>query len=398
MAKKADIDVFSAYNVLDALHIKYGNKKNEKIPCPMCRNTTFYMNMENGVGHCFRPTCGFKANHTGYYGAHVGKDLEGAREEMYAYMGVPFERSKKSASSSTPFKAQMPKRELKKAVFEEESLILPIEERDKVNREIIASHPFIDRHKKDMKKRGLTDEEIAKLPYCSYGYSDEKALAQSYLAKGLKLLGVPGFYEDDDKQITLRKLKKGILIPFKDSEGRIQGFQLRKNNEDLKTWKENGKTKKENKCNWLSSTGLKGGTKIPAYCHYACDFVYSLEMERVIPLVKNGKITVTEGGMKGDIVHFISGESIIALPGVKALKEFEKELPFLKKIGVKCIEDAFDMDYLTNEDVQKQRDVLKEMIESNGFRYEIRTWDVKAENHADLKGLDDYLAYHYRGV
>lgn len=396
--RKADIEVYSPYNVLDALGIRYGQGKNPNIPCPRCRKNTFYMNMENGVGHCFRASCDFKANHTGYYAACVGKDLEGAREEMYAYMGVPFTPKNKKSATQSPSVPTGPKRELKKADFSKDEEILSIEERDEVNRLILKLHPFTDRHKKDMKNRGLTDEEISKLQYCSYDFSYEKSLASSYKKSGLTLVGVPGFFEDEDGDIYLRKLKKGILIPFKNSKNQIQGFQLRKNNELLKQWKEDGKLKKEKKCNWLSSTGLLKGTKIPAYCHYACDFVYNLEMRRIIPLIKNNKITVTEGGMKGDIVHILTGESVIALPGIYALKEFEKELPFLKEIGVEWIEDAFDMDYLTNEDVCKQRNVLKELVESYGFKYTMRKWNVKADNHPDLKGLDDYLAYHLRGV
>ena len=102
--------------------------------------------------------------------------------------------------------------------------------------------------------------------------------------------------------------------------------------------------------------------------------------------------------MKGDIVHLLTGMSVLALPGVNSLKEFEKELPFLKELGVETIEDAFDMDYLSNENVQKARKTLKEVIKKYGFTYKLVTWETKAENHADLKGLDDYYAYHLRNV
>lgn len=396
--RKADIDVFTPYNVFDALHVRYdGNKKNERVQCPRCGKFTFYMDMVKGVGHCMRGSCDLRVNHTGYYAETMGTDLEGAREEMYRYMGVPFKRKGSKSVTSSPA-SSIKKRERKVVVFDEGHELLPIEKRDLVNREIIKSHPFIDRHKKDMAKRGLTEEEIEKLDYCSYGYSDEIALGIKYQEKGLELKGVPGFHTDDDGNLCLRILKKGILIPFKDSEGRVQGFQLRKNNEELKEWIEKGEKKKELKCNWLSSTGLKDGTKIPAYCHYACDFVYNLHMDRIIPVIKNNKITVTEGGMKADIVHILTGMSLIAIAGVTCLNEFEKELPFLKEIGVETIADGLDMDYLTNKDVAKQREKIKQMIESNGFNYELVEWEVKAENHEDLKGLDDYYAYHLRGV
>ena len=394
MAKKQDIEVYTPYDVFDALNIRYGNKKDEKVPCPICRNKSFYMNMQTGLGHCFRSACDFRANHTSYYAAHMNMDLEDARAELYNMMGEPY----KKKGSSTYTKPQGPKKKKKEITFETEAEIVGIEIRHAVYREVIEMHPLIDRHIQDMKKRGLTEEEIQKLDYCSFGYSDEAALA--YLLEKLELntVGVPGFYRNDEGRMQLRELKKGILIPFKDSQGRIQGFQLRKNNDELKNFKENGKWKTENKCNWLSSSGLKDGSHILGYPHYACDFVYHWSKDRVVPVIKDNKITITEGGMKGDIVHILTGMSIIALPGVNALKEFEKEFPFLKEMGVTKICDAFDMDYLTNENVQKSRQSLKELIEKYGFEYELVTWETKAEGHPDLKGLDDYYAYHLRGV
>ena len=395
MAKKQDIEVYTPYNVLDELNIRYGSKKDEKIPCPRCGNRTFFMNMQTGLGHCFRAACDFRANHTSYFAAHMNMDIEDAREKLYTMMGEPYK--KKGATSYTAPKPQQ-KKERKEVKFEDEAEIVSIDVRDAVYKEVVKSHPFIDRHVEDMIKRGLTKEEALSLGYCSYGYSDEVALAEQYLKKGYELVGVPGFYRNDNGQMQLRELKKGILIPFKDSYGRIQGFQLRKNNEELKKFKDNGKWKTENKCNWLSSSGLKDGSHIPAYSHYACNFVYHFNKDRVIPVIKDNKITITEGGMKGDIVHLLTGMSVLALPGVNALKEFEKELPFLKELGVETIEDAFDMDYLSNENVQKARNTLKELIEKYGFTYKLVTWETKAENHADLKGLDDYYAYHLRNV
>ena len=57
-----------------------------------------------------------------------------------------------------------------------------------------------------------------------------------------------------------------------------------------------------------------------------------------------------------------------------------------------------DMDYLENPNVQKQRKALQDLIEKYGFEYEMLTWETKAENHKELKGLDDYYAYHLRNV
>ena len=34
MARKLDIEVYTPADVFDALHVRYGNKKNEKVFCP----------------------------------------------------------------------------------------------------------------------------------------------------------------------------------------------------------------------------------------------------------------------------------------------------------------------------------------------------------------------------
>lgn len=385
-----DDSIFSASNVFDALGIRYdGSKRNVCVICPKCGKSDFYMDLSKNFGHCYRASCDFKANQTSYYATARGISNADARKEMRAYMGVSFDERKKISS----------KRKIKQIDYGKEAPIADIDVRDQVNREIIKMHPFIARHVNDMKKRGLTDEEIKKLHYCSFGYQDETKLAESFLSKGLQLKGVPGFYKNDAGMMQLRELKKGILIPFRSSENKIQGFQLRKNNESLKTWVENGEIVKEKKCNWLSSNGLNEGTKIPSYCHYACDFIYDFLDDKVYPVIKNHSITITEGGMKGDIIHILSGESVVAVAGVNSLAEMKKDFSLWKRLGVQKVVDTFDMDYLTNKNVMKSRKKMKELLEKAGFQYEMRTWDVSVPgNHPELKGFDDYLVYHMRNI
>ena len=97
--------------------------------------------------------------------------------------------------------------------------------------------------------------------------------------------------------------------------------------------------------------------------------------------------------MKADLAHNITGRAYIAVPGVNALPQLEAELKKLRRIGVRRIVNAYDMDYLTNEYVAKAIGKTEEMIRDEGFEYNRMTWDTR---NGVLKGIDDYCAYYYR--
>ena len=56
--------------------------------------------------------------------------------------------------------------------------------------------------------------------------------------------------------------------------------------------------------------------------------------------------------MKADVIHTLTGDTVLAVPGVNALTQLEKALEVLRAQGVEEIKTAFDMDMATNEHVQ----------------------------------------------
>ena len=85
------------------------------------------------------------------------------------------------------------------------------------------------------------------------------------------------------------------------------------------------------------------------------------------------------------MVHQLTGQTVLAVPGVNALTHLEKTLLTLRELGVRHIMTAFDMDFLSNPHVQSGYDALTQKLMTLGFRYGTYLWDP------GYNGLDDYV-------
>lgn len=92
------------------------------------------------------------------------------------------------------------------------------------------------------------------------------------------------------------------------------------------------------KFRWISSIGKQDGTKAECWTHLA-----GAPQKTVI---------LTEGPLKADIIHQLTGDTVLAVPGVNSLNHLEEALVYLKEQGTVHIMTAFDMDYLTNPNVE----------------------------------------------
>ena len=93
---------------------------------------------------------------------------------------------------------------------------------------------------------------------------------------------------------------------------------------------------------------------------------------------------LTEGPMKADVIHTLTGLSVLAIPGVNSLTQLKSALEDLKKEGLRKINTAFDMDFSTNCYVQNGFNNLLSLLDEMGFRFGSYVWDPR------YKGLDDY--------
>ena len=125
---------------------------------------------------------------------------------------------------------------------------------------------------------------------------------------------------------------------------------------------------------WLSSAERNGGCSSNSPVGISGD-VFNSEV-----------VYVTEGPLKGQIAHSLSGKPFLATAGVNQQKELEAVFSKLKENG-KCrmIIDAFDMDDGDNPHVRRGHINLAWLTEKYGFIPRRVTWDKY------YKGIDDYL-------
>ena len=188
-----------------------------------------------------------------------------------------------------------------------------------------------------------------------------QTIARQLQSSGYYLSGVPGFYRKEGKW-SFACESRGILIPVRDSKGRIQGMQIRRDNATRRKFR------------WVSSTGRTDGCKAEGWVHIAGE-------PRAIVLL-------TEGPMKADVIHYLTGQTVLAVAGVNALTQLELILPQLHEQGVERIMTAFDMDFMENPHVQGGYRTLVSLLSDAGFRYGTYLWDPR------YKGLDDYVWEH----
>ena len=129
------------------------------------------------------------------------------------------------------------------------------------------------------------------------------AIAKQLLDQGCYYLaGVPGFFRTEDGNWALTGLPRGILIPVRNVCGQIQGLQLRKDNSVKRKFR------------WVSSMGGKDGCGAECWTHLAGPATETL--------------ILTEGPMKADVIHALTGLSVLAVPGVNGLSQLSETLGF----------------------------------------------------------------------
>ena len=220
-------------------------------------------------------------------------------------------------------------------------------------------------HRDNLLKRGLSEKEIEANRYKSVPTAHTDRLVSLLLEREIDLAGVPGFYKDENGKykVSIFPLMAGYFVPVYNENRQIQAMQIR-----LDTPLEG-----KRKYMWLSSAEKNGGCS----SNSPVDISGNLDCKALY---------VTEGALKGQIAHALSGKTFASIAGVSQMKELEKLLIRLKRAG-KCeiIVDALDMDDNENFHVKEAHEYLVKMASSYGFSAKRITWDRK------YKGIDDFL-------
>lgn len=196
---------------------------------------------------------------------------------------------------------------------------------------LLSMLPLTPTHKAHLlsPRRGLTEEQIARFGFKS---TPPAFLCRSYAERlrrqGCTLQGVPGFYQDDAGQWTINfgSRTTGILLPAVGMDGLICGMQIRLDTPLRRRDDPPGKSGA--KYIWLSSVGKPHGVTSGSPLHFVGE-----------PFAKT--MYVTEGLLKADIAHCLTGRSFVAVAGVNSLNGLESALRCMAQNGTKLVVEAY---------------------------------------------------------
>ncbi len=221
--------------------------------------------------------------------------------------------------------------------------------------------------------RGLTEEQIEGFGFKSTPSARMcRTLTERLIKQGCMIQGVPGFYINDYGKWTVKFYERtsGIIIPIREVDGLIHGLQIRLDT-PIKD-KDDPPEKTGTKYLPLSSTGKKMGTSAGSPVHFVGD-----------PCAH--AVYVTEGALKADICHALTGRTFAATIGANNVAALDGLFAFLKQKGVQVVVEADDMDKFHNKMVHCGAMKICQMAEKNGLSCQQLTWNP------NYKGMDDWL-------
>lgn len=345
------MDIFHMTDIISMLGLPFPThgRSSYYVQCPCCddnaRQRHLNINLKKEVFRC--PKCGISGGMFDLYALYTGIPRDKVRSELIKKAGSP----DKTAVRQQKILAAQP--------VVEECPITDVETRHATYSALLARLSLSPDHRRNLHNRGLTDDDIERFGYKTTPVMGTTAIARQLQSEGCYLAGVPGFYRTEDNAWSFVNEKRGILIPVRDTNGYIQGLQIRRDDCNKRKFR------------WVSSAEKKDGCRAEGWTH----FVGPLR-----PLV-----VLTEGPMKSDVIHALTGLTVLAVPGVNALTQLRLTLEILRNNGLEEIKTALDMDFLTNWHVQSGYANLLSLLNDMGFKFGTYIWDPK------YKGLDDYV-------
>lgn len=332
---------FTIADVADLLSIQRlegGTGDEFGVVCPFCRDTRGKCNfciMKDGevknVYHCY--ACGAAGNMLTLYVELTG--LYGANRYKDAYWQI--KEKLDTGDRRIRLCRQRRAERVKKKETAREDLKADTAHMDAVYREMLSMLKLKERHRSDLRRRGLSEGEIAsmvKFGYRSTDHTDSLRIARKLLAQGFCLKGIPGFFinRQGDWEAAFYPSNEGYLCPVRTVDGKITGFQIRLD-----------RPYKKRKYAWFTSSGLEGGTssKSPA---------------SLSGIMTGGVVRVTEGVLKAEIACQCSGQAYIGNPGVSNYKGVRQILCELKAQGLQTVWECYDMDKMLRLDCEKDYD------------------------------------------
>lgn len=354
---------FRTEDVLALLGYSTGNRSSLYIQCPFCksRKKPLHFDMATSVYRCNK-----NPEHHGNILTFY-RDLSGCEDNKEAYreicqrLGIDYHTYK---GQQTPVIAKE---------NEEKDVCLPydIVRTDKAYRKILAKSYLSDKNRQDLLARGFSTEDLVSLGYKTL--PERNGLEIFKFVEELSIdnpSGIPGFYRSKKGSWMFMHGKRGIIVPYRDFYGRIQGAQVRKDDDVRKII--DGEM--EHKYYFISARYKRDGGAAYQFAHYAGEF-RTCESEKSL-YIPNGTIVMTEGGMKIDLFYCLTKQPGIGIPGVNCENVLLRELPILKEHGVHTIYLGFDMDRMMNINVASALAKIEKTILQHGLECTYLKWDT----------------------
>jgi hypothetical protein len=229
---------------------------------------------------------------------------------------------------------------------------------------LIAALALSPAHRDNLRARGLSDTEIDRRGYRSLPVRGRAQIARELRERfGEGLLSVPGLVvkpgQGGRPYVTVAGAA-GLLVPVRAAAGRIAALLVRRDGDG------DGP-----RYSYLSST-RHGGPGPGAPVHVPLGVMGPAEVVRV-----------TEGALKADVAHALSGLPTIGLPGVTT---WRPALPALGALGARTVRLALDADARDKSPVARALAAAAAGLAAEGYVVELERWP------AQHKGVDDALA------
>jgi len=338
------------------LTVRRRNVTGFDVDCPFCNNNKkgkMSISFVYNSYHCHY--CGVSGGMLDFYMQLTGVSKSEARREIMAslHLDETAKAERRSIIGLPNADASMP-------------IAINIAQPDVLHKTFFALLSMLtlsQAHRKKLLERGFSAEQIE-----WYGFKSTPAFGFTQLAAAIQKMGyttegVPGFYTNayGQRTINFHARCSGILIPVVSTDGLIVGSQLRLDREFGNY-----------KYLWLSSSNKEQGTGSGSPVHFIGD-------------PKSETVYITEGPLKANLAHHLTGKTFAAVAGANQFKNLEVLLRQLRENGTKNIVEAFDTDKFTNVNVHRGSYRLMSMAGEMGMTAHRLIWDSM------YKGIDDYL-------
>ena len=361
--KKHDFP-FGILDVADILRLNIRRRLPDQVyaDCPFCsdRRGKMNLNLEKDTWRC--NYCGRGGGMLGLYAVLNGVDKSQAYHDICDVLAID------GFETNYPI---TPKEEVPEA---KGAAAVSPQELNRTLSALLSMLSLTDAHRKHLHEaRGLSDDQIEQFKLRSTPPPSLcRLLTERLIRAGYTVQGVPGFYLNDYGKWTVKFYRRtsGIIIPITGADGLICGMQVRLDN-PIKD--ENAPPEKEGtKYLTLSSSGKPMGITSGSPLHFVGD-----PSSRVV--------YVTEGCLKADIAHALTGRTFAAVIGANNVAKLDGLFAFLKRNGTEVIIEAEDMDKFCNTAVDAGSAKIAALAKKHGLDCRRLTWNP------NYKGIDDWL-------